>query len=55
MLSAVAVSVSGEPGSGFFALAKQLGLDFREDKQSQRKFWRRELKEVYEIWKIDLQ
>lgn len=54
MLSAVAVGVSGEPGGGFYALARQLDYDFDEDKKSQRKFWQGELKEVYNTWKFDL-
>jgi len=49
MLSAVAVGVSGEPGKGFYAAAKDLGrtLAGTPDKT----FWERERDAVYETWK----
>ena len=54
MLSSVAVGVSGEPGEGFYSLAKQMGFDFKDDSKNKRKFWKNELKQVYEIWKFTL-
>jgi putative zinc finger/helix-turn-helix YgiT family protein len=50
MLSAVAVSVSGKPGPGFFALAKDLGR-FSGGSEEEESFWRQELQGVYETWK----
>ncbi|MBZ5542830.1 MAG: hypothetical protein LAO07_04015 [Acidobacteriia bacterium] len=52
MLSAVAVSVSGRPGPGFFGLARDLGrLRTGEDEQA---FWEAECKRVYEAWRRPL-
>jgi len=49
MLSAVAVGVSGKPGPGFFALAKQLGLlASHEDEMS---FWEKQRDGAYKAWK----
>jgi hypothetical protein len=53
MLSAVAVSVSGKAGPGFFALAKNLGR-FGGDPAEEENFWRQELQAVYETWKRPL-
>jgi hypothetical protein len=54
MLSAVAVSVvSGRPGPGFFALAKQFGR-FGGESAEEEQFWRQELEAVYEMWKRPL-
>lgn len=50
MLSAVAVGVSGEPGSGFYALAKDLNLFSEESLEAKRKFWKKELDKIYKIW-----
>jgi hypothetical protein len=47
MLSAVAVSVNGKAGPGFFALAKDLGR-FNGDFADEESFWRKELQAVYE-------
>ncbi len=52
MLSAVAVNVHGEPGLGFYSLARDLG---RLDKVSDgvdKAFWESELQDVYETWKV---
>lgn len=54
MLSAVAVGTSGEPGEGFYSLAQDLENDVGEEKEEKRKFWKNELKKVYETWKRDL-
>jgi len=52
MLSAVVVGVSGKPGSGFAAVAKDLGrLSDGEDEHS---FWQRERDAVYEAWRRPL-
>jgi len=52
MLSAVAVTVNGEPGKGFFKLATALkkynGSEAPEDR---RHFWETESKQVYDLWK----
>ena len=49
MLSAVAVSVKGKAGPGFFGLARRLGK--LKDNQDQDAFWRSELEAVYSAWK----
>lgn len=49
MLSAVAVSVHGEPSKGFFSLARSLGL--LKDGQDEHKFWEKQRDAVYERWK----
>jgi len=51
MLSAVAVAVSGEPGEGFYELARKLGLLGEVPSEESRKFWRRQKEAVYETWK----
>jgi alkylated DNA nucleotide flippase Atl1 len=52
MLSAVAVSVKGKPGPGFFDLARQLGkLAHAKDEQA---FWRSERDAAYAAWKRPL-
>jgi hypothetical protein len=53
MLSAVAVSVTGKAGPGFFVLAKELGR-FSGDPADEERFWRQELEAAYEIWKRPL-
>src|SRR5262249_45880374 len=53
MLSAVAVSVAGKAGPGFFALAKELGR-FSGDPAEEANFWHREVQAVYETWKRPL-
>ena len=53
MLSAVAVSVTGKAGLGFFALAKDLGR-FSGDPADEERFWCQELQAVYETWKRPL-
>lgn len=51
MLSAVCVGVSGKPGEGFYALAKQLGLLTDDCKEAREAFWRSELASVYDAWR----
>ena len=52
MLSAVAVSVEGLPGGGFYSLAKELGrLSIEENEKD---FWQKERKAVYDTWKVVL-
>ncbi len=53
MLSAVAVSVKGSPGLGFFALARELGLLKGESKEAKNQFWIDTRNEVYVTWKRD--
>jgi hypothetical protein len=55
MLSAIAVGVKGEPGEGFFDLAKTLGKAFDEDKEGKQIFWQNECKAVYDTWKTMLE
>lgn len=50
MLSAVAVSVSGSPGPGFYSLARQFGRLSEEGKAEQEKFWKDEVSAVYKAW-----
>lgn len=52
MLSAVAVSVAGQPGPGFFELAKRLGR-MRAD-ETDAAFWQRERDAVYTTWRRPL-
>ena len=52
MLSAVAVSVTGRPGPGFFALARDLGR-LREG-EGEQAFWEAECRRVYEAWRRPL-
>lgn len=49
MLSAVAVGVSGKPGTGFYALAKHIGRMDQND--AEEAFWARERDAVYAAWK----
>jgi hypothetical protein len=51
MLSAAAVGVSGNPGAGFFNLARELGKLGDDNEEG---FWEAELKAVYETWKVEL-
>jgi len=52
MLSAVAVGVNGSPGSGFFALARDLGrLGTDEDEAA---FWQAEREAAYAAWRRPL-
>ena len=51
MLSALAVGVSGLPGSGFFSLARELGKLQERSKEAQRRFWEEEKAAVYKAWK----
>ena len=49
MLSALAVNVDGEPGSGFFELARELErLDQDGDESA---FWKAERDDVYDAWR----
>ena len=49
MLSALAVNVKGDPGPGFFGLARELGrLDQNGDKSA---FWKAERDDAYKAWR----
>jgi hypothetical protein len=50
MLSAIVVNVHGEPGVGFFWLARQLGRLDSEHAADESKFLERERKAVYKTW-----
>ena len=52
MLSAVAVGVSGKPGSGFYTVAQGLGK--LHEGQDEVAFWQRERDAVYETWRRPL-
>jgi len=52
MLSAVAVSVSGRPGPGFFSLARDLGKITSET--DEKAFWEQERDAAYKAWKRPL-
>lgn len=51
MLSAVAVSVSGKPGPGLFALARDLGRLTGDTPQAEEAFWEAETASCYQTWK----
>lgn len=50
MLSAVAVSMAGIPGDGFFKLARSLGKFGGSTTSEEREFWEKERDGVYETW-----
>jgi hypothetical protein len=50
MLSAVAVSVEGTPGDGFYSLAKQLGKFPGDSPEARIQFWAKERDAVYKLW-----
>lgn len=50
MLSAVAVGVSGEPGEGFYILARGLGKLDDDSEDGKRRFWATEKAAVYKVW-----
>jgi len=52
MLSAVAVSVSGKPGPGFFTLARELGLTDAEAGETE--FWQAQREAAYAAWRRPL-
>ena len=54
MLSAIVVSTAGKPGSGFFELARQLGRLDSSGRDAEISFWEREMKAVYEQWRVVL-
>lgn len=49
MLSAIAVSNSGKPGDGFYALARELNL---LQNQTEEEFWEDEKCRVYDAWAL---
>ena len=52
MLSAIAVNVQGEPGSGFYSLARALGKLDKDSEGVDKEFWESELQAVYETWRV---
>lgn len=50
MLSAVAVGVSGKPGPGLFALARDLGRLTEKSTVAEAKFWETESAACYVTW-----
>ncbi len=50
MLSAVAVGVSGEPGKGFYLLARDLGKLKDDSAEARKLFWETEKVAVYKEW-----
>ena len=55
MLSAIVVGVSGEPGEGFYGLAKDLYDLELETRESKREFWHQEKAKVYQTWQTELE
>jgi hypothetical protein len=54
MLSAIVVGVSGKPGAGLFALAKQFDRFDDEDEVARERFVHQERQAVYDTWKTNL-
>ena len=52
MLSSVAVGINGKPGSGFFGLARDLGL--LQTGEDETGFWQRQREAAYQAWKRPL-
>jgi len=50
MLTAIAVGVSGEPGPGFFRLARELGKLEDSSREGERELWVEEMAAVYHAW-----
>lgn len=50
MLSAITITVAGEPGGGFFAKAKELGKFTGESAAERAAFWEAEKQAVYKTW-----
>ena len=50
MLSAIAVTLNGRPGGGFYAYAKDLGKLASDHSADQQAFWEAERKAVYTTW-----
>lgn len=50
MLSALCVTVSGKPGSGFYPYARELGLLNSTDPQAEEAFWENQKRQCYEMW-----
>jgi hypothetical protein len=51
LLSAVAVTVDGMPGLGFFTLATELGKFSGTTEKERREFWEAEIRAVHEHWR----
>ncbi len=52
MLSSVAVGINGKPGSGFFGLARDLGL--LQTGEDEKGYWQRQREDAYQAWKRPL-
>lgn len=50
MLSAIAVTVEGKPGGGFFNFARELGLLESGNPDEEQAFWTKQKREIYKIW-----
>ena len=50
MLSEINIRVTGQPGPGFFALAKELDKLNSDDEAVQQAFWETGKQAVYETW-----
>ena len=55
MLSAVVVNTTGKPGPGFFELARHLNRLDSSDRDTEARFWEKELRAVYEQWRVNLE
>jgi hypothetical protein len=51
MLSAVAVGVAGKPGSGLFALAREMGKLSGDSPEAEASFWEAETAACYQTWR----
>lgn len=49
MLTAVAVTIAGTPGVGFFRITRDLGK-FGDGTNDEESFWRQQLEAVYDAW-----
>lgn len=54
VLSAVAVNSNGQPGEGFFSLARMLGKLTTTDESGDQDFWQAEKEAIYQVWGEDL-
>jgi hypothetical protein len=54
LLSAVAVNSKGNPGAGFFELARLLGELASKDPADESRFWADQKAEIYAVWAEDL-
>jgi len=54
MLSAIVVNTTGQPGPGFFDLARGLGRLSGASSDEERRFWQSEVDAVHDTWQVVL-